>query len=464
MALAAATVWEVRTGGSDTNGGGFKTGATGTDWTLQDAAQYSVTDGVTAGTTTITSATANFGTDVVGNIMYVQGGTGSVAAGWYEITARTNSTTITVDRSTGLTAGTGVTLKIGGALATPGLAASLMTVAGHTCYVKAGTYTITTATPGASGPVSFTAVAGLHMEGYSATRGDLGTAPVINAGSVTSAVLIDCQAGFNVGASVVNMGVDGNSQTGIDGFRSYTAATFTKCYAQNCKQSTSRCGFVLNTVATFVHCWADNCGIGFYNGGSTPVIVGSRASNCTSHGFQFQTSGTKQNIFDCISDHNAGNGFDATFGTATVYHNCTADNNTGDGFDASGTIIYCYNCAATNNGGYGFNTDSGSTVPKSLLVNCASYSNSSGRSNSSSNAPKADRGAITLSGVPWQDASTGDYRPDNTTNEGALLRAAGFDIYGQTDSRDVGAVQHADPGGGSASFNPFASPVIRGAA
>ena len=58
----------------------FVTGASGTDHTLQDAAQYSVTDGVTNGTTTITSATANFGTDVVGNLMYVHGGTGIVAA------------------------------------------------------------------------------------------------------------------------------------------------------------------------------------------------------------------------------------------------------------------------------------------------------------------------------------------------------------------------------------------------
>ena len=64
MALSANTVLEVRNGGSDTNGGGFVTGAAGTDWSQQDAAQYSVTDGVTAGTTTITSATANFGTDV----------------------------------------------------------------------------------------------------------------------------------------------------------------------------------------------------------------------------------------------------------------------------------------------------------------------------------------------------------------------------------------------------------------
>ena len=91
MALAAACVWEVRTTGASTNGGGFKTGASGTDWSQQATAQYAVADGVTNGTTTITSATANFGTDVVGNLIYVSGGTGSITADWYEITATTSS-------------------------------------------------------------------------------------------------------------------------------------------------------------------------------------------------------------------------------------------------------------------------------------------------------------------------------------------------------------------------------------
>lgn len=103
MALASTIGWEIRTSGVNTNGGGFKAGASGTDWTQQDSAQYAVTDAVTDGTTTITSASANFGTDVVGNVLYIQGGTGAIAAGWYEIITRASSTTITVDRSTGLT-------------------------------------------------------------------------------------------------------------------------------------------------------------------------------------------------------------------------------------------------------------------------------------------------------------------------------------------------------------------------
>jgi hypothetical protein len=44
MALSSATVLEVRTTGVDTNGGGFVTGATGTDFSQQNAAQYSGTN------------------------------------------------------------------------------------------------------------------------------------------------------------------------------------------------------------------------------------------------------------------------------------------------------------------------------------------------------------------------------------------------------------------------------------
>ena len=61
MALAAASVVEVRTAGNDTNGGGFVTGASGTDFSQQDAAQCTATDLVLVTTTTATSAITHFG-------------------------------------------------------------------------------------------------------------------------------------------------------------------------------------------------------------------------------------------------------------------------------------------------------------------------------------------------------------------------------------------------------------------
>ena len=77
MAITTTTVLEVQHGGSDTNGGGFDpTMAGGTDYSQTTSAHISVTDGVTNGTTTITSATAAFTSGVVGNLVYVSGGAG----------------------------------------------------------------------------------------------------------------------------------------------------------------------------------------------------------------------------------------------------------------------------------------------------------------------------------------------------------------------------------------------------
>jgi len=44
MAFHAATEWDVRTGGSDQNGGGFQVGSTGTDRSQSDAAYQAYTD------------------------------------------------------------------------------------------------------------------------------------------------------------------------------------------------------------------------------------------------------------------------------------------------------------------------------------------------------------------------------------------------------------------------------------
>ena len=69
MALSVSQVWEIRTTGSDTNGGGFHAGASGTDYSQQAAAQVTVADAVANGTTTLTSVTASFTAAHVGNLV-----------------------------------------------------------------------------------------------------------------------------------------------------------------------------------------------------------------------------------------------------------------------------------------------------------------------------------------------------------------------------------------------------------
>ena len=53
MARSVLIHWDCRSTGSDTNGGGFKQGASGTDFSQQAAAQYALTNGQTQGTAVI---------------------------------------------------------------------------------------------------------------------------------------------------------------------------------------------------------------------------------------------------------------------------------------------------------------------------------------------------------------------------------------------------------------------------
>src|SRR5215471_17621800 len=98
MAISAAAVFCVLNGsplgsGVDTNGGGFVAGASGTDYSCQPAAQVAVTDLVANGTFTITSATANFNATHVGSLIYLSGGSGSLAGTRRGISSVTNATT-----------------------------------------------------------------------------------------------------------------------------------------------------------------------------------------------------------------------------------------------------------------------------------------------------------------------------------------------------------------------------------
>src|SRR3990167_7438270 len=86
-ALQADAAWEVRpTNGSLLNGGCYDTGGAGTDYSQQDAAQLSITDGATtgAGVTTFTSAAAGFTSVMADNCLHLESGT-NVTPGFYEI-------------------------------------------------------------------------------------------------------------------------------------------------------------------------------------------------------------------------------------------------------------------------------------------------------------------------------------------------------------------------------------------
>jgi hypothetical protein len=446
MALSAAVVLEVRNGGSDTNGGGFKTGATGTDWSLQNAAQYSVTDGVTAGTTTITSATAAFGTDVVGNLIYVQGGTGSVVAGWYEITARGSATSITVDRSTGLTAGTGVTLKIGGALASPGQAGAIATVAGMKTFIKynATPYTVTSASTNiAAGCVS--ATADTAWCGYDTTRSLYNTdanRPTIklNAGVTSATIFTNVNAHYLLQSVIL----DANAQTGsrcaqmsgeyfyVKGMNGVTAGL-----SQNSATGRAILCEVTGCAATPINIISMLWCVSHDNTLSSPTNAGA---------FQGQDGGT---IYGCLAYNNNCDGFVAPGGGKASFANCTAYGNGGAGFNTQNGYANLINCIAETNTTYGYRVNAGLIN----MINCASYSNTSGRfQNAGSGTQWSDTGSITGSGSFFTNAAGSDFTLNNTAGAGAVCRSVGFPtafpVPAMNNYADLGPVRHQDPAGG----------------
>ena len=102
MAISSAIVLEIRTGGSDNNGGGFVTGASGTDYSQQDSSQATLTTASTVNSTTtiidVDSGDYTCSDNDVGNLLQITGGTAT--AGFYEITARSGQQW-TLDRSAG---------------------------------------------------------------------------------------------------------------------------------------------------------------------------------------------------------------------------------------------------------------------------------------------------------------------------------------------------------------------------
>jgi len=451
MALAATVVLELRTTGSDTNGGGFKPGASGTDWSQQDSPQYSVTDGVTAGTTTITSATANFGTDVVGNVMYVEGGTGSVVADWYEITSRTNSSTIVVDRSTGLTSGTGVTLKIGGALASPGQASAVANkTAGIDVWQKAGTYTLTSSTANiAGGRVNLTAGGAnaanvTKWEGYQTTRGDRGTRPVISAGAVTSVTLFTVA---QLSVVVDNIIFDGNSGASTTGFSVVSSrGSAQRLHVQN----TTVKGLNIEGGCFAYRCTATGCSgtSAFYMGvGSGQVIMDCEAYGNTTHGFNGEA--LSYSVIRCISSANTGttDGFNIS-STGVTIESCVAYGNGRHGFNFAplGTIGVT-NCIAEGNTNTGFKAASvGQNI---FLQNCAAYNNTTANYDTTNLPNRTD--CLTGSASYFTNPGSGDFSLNNTADGGAAARATGtpgvMPRGTTTGYRDIGVAQHQDAGG-----------------
>lgn len=446
MALAAAAVWEVRPTGSDSNAGGFRAGASGTDRSQQNSAQATLTTASVVHTTTtqINVAPGDFTVSAadVGNILRVTGGTAT--AGFYEITvADVANNRWTLDRAVG-TAGQTVVGVMGGALASPGQAAGAL-VTGNTVHVKAGTYSIGSGAQNTAGNrVNLTAIAKWY--GYQTTRGDGGTRPVLDAGAASITLFTQGGTGSvvenlefsNSGAlasvvgpvfsgalmSVRKVKVSGMTGTGME--FSGNNSRGEGCEATGCAGSG---GVYLTGPAHLTRCVSrSHSGRGIYANASGLVVL----SHCQ--------------VSACASP-----GIASSSAAALVAEHCVSRGNTGgsgQGFNL-GSRGSLFNCLAVANAHTGF--VSAAAGNNTLLAHCAGYNNG-GAGNHDANWD-SNEAFITLTADPFTNPAGLDFSLNDDAGGGALLKQTGFpqSFPGLNGSSypDVGAYQ--SQGGASSS-------------
>lgn len=186
MAIAAGAVWEARSGASASNvGGGFWVpGSSGTDYSQQNAPQYSLTGGTSSGAGAVLLH-ASAAADMVGNGLHIISGT-NATAGWYQVMSVVVGVSITVDRNDVTGVAASVVFNVGGAVSLQhSTDQSLFNTmqAGNKMWILNGTYTLT-------GTLNVNVAAGsntayIALEGYAVTRGDQprgSTRPTIKGG------------------------------------------------------------------------------------------------------------------------------------------------------------------------------------------------------------------------------------------------------------------------------------------
>ena len=477
MALPAASVWEVRpTVGSDTNGGGFVTGSSGSDYSQQNSkntsgSDISTTDAVAVGTTTLTSATANFSTAIPGNIIFLSGS--GITAGWYEVVSRTNGTTVVLDRSPGT--GTSLTMNIGGALATVSQAAT-NSVASNVVWVKAsGTYTVTLDAHDYDSIRTLSPGTPFSIIGYTSTRGDNGQFTWTTA--TNSIDLID----MNQAANVLLQNIIFTNTAGTPGDGLFSGASGSAnsvgVVVINCKFS----GFTVGIEGNFTSKWAfaglfvvnsriTGCvSHGIRNGAST-YILGCMLDNNGGDGLNTATSQAPESAFvleNSIFYKNSGNGFNIAFsnagGTAMdaiTVRNCDFSTNTGAGILSSNVtnpLPQISNCIFDANGTYGIDTGSATITASILLYNNAFYNNTT----AATRGVNAGLGTVTLTASPYTTLGS-NFALNSTSGGGAACKGAGFPGTipgGGSGSADIGALQSS--GGGSTTVQVIAPTQIR---
>lgn len=437
MALSSSVVWEVETGGSDSNGGGFDSSVTspGTDHSQQSAAQVAFNGSTIAATTAGIGATITItGYTVLatdnGNVIQITGGT-NFTAGFYTITSvSTGSNTWTLDRNCTTGAGSAMTGNMGGALLT---IAKPFTpaVGGNTIWVKGGTYTITSAII----PTSST-----NLYGYGTTRGDGVKATITTA--TNSVHIFDFNNKNYIKLKwfkLTNTAVTPGNGITCNSSPAY-AILIANCeiagtFAVGINSNNTSNGYLY--ISSILNCEIHGC-----TGFGMSIEGGLYVHACYVHdngggGIQISTLASNVRVLvlnQCIIYNNTGVGIGQSGNINNVLEviifSCNIVDNTSDGIAAnangvSATIEYhLMNNIVYGNGGFGSNI--GSSNPTLNLIYFNDYnaygSNTSGAYHGTIAAGAHD---VTLTANPFNSIPT-DFSLNSTSGGGASCKGVGY--------------------------------------
>jgi len=357
MALHQDTIWEVRTGGSNENGGGFHDRIPGTsvDYSQQNAPQLALIDLVgSAASVTVTSVVGGFTAAMVGNVMRIRAGT-NFTVGFYEIVARNSANSVDLDRIPCTGAGSVGLSKTGGGQINCDLIDTVV-VPGNTVYIENGNYA---AHPTVTFSGAYTKTLPLTIWGYNGARNTRPTGlnrPLIAlAGNV-----------FNVNTNIKirNVSFEGTVTTAGNALlKIITASGNGLVFFENCKfnhLSTGRgiitntpsvnsiiaidCEFLSATPGGILSIGIDNIGSG------QPITV----LNCYFHSLSY---GINQ----------VGADFAQLYALFSIFANILINGINADGTEGARVM----NCVFEDIVGDGFNTGGGgTTIVNNSFSNC----------------------------------------------------------------------------------------------
>lgn len=453
MALPATSVFEIHQAGSDANGGGFSSGGTGTDYSQQDAAQFSGTNLASDGSGNVSSVTHNFVSTDVDNFLNITAGTGLTVGVYRIISVAANKATL--DRTPGASGSAG-TWAVGGAFATIGKALALMILNGMTCYVKysATAYSISTGLTIGTGTSFGTST---NIIGYTTTRGDIQspadivgglTRPIVKA---TAAIVGMTLSG--AGVSVQHIEFDGNS-TGTQGM--VISGTYHNSFV-NCRahhwttEGYKEAGTAGNAI---LMCEIDHCA-----GANGAVYVGSGSVYyCSVHentvpGIYLLAFGTCIENLVYSNTGASSDGIQVISYDNTVSRNiCYGNGRHGINFATYHIMRECANNLLVSNSGFGLVTPMTPARSDPSLHHNAFYNNTSGLRS----GVIAGVGDVTLTADPFTNHTT-DFSLNATAGGGAALKNVGYPgilPQGGTGYLDIGALRHSDPAAGGSPMPP----------